>query len=178
MSLLSKRRGRRFPIWQAVLFYAATLIIGQLVGGNPKKSRGLYETKMVQAPWAPPGWVFGPAWSLINIFLTRALFVLIYDEDKKRRDKALLVLQGGIWIIFCTFGYVYFRRRSPVLAAVWTLADAGLAVASLVIARKRDKTFSLHYAPLLLWTGFASSVAIYQAAYNDDPALGTGALID
>lgn len=164
--------GRRFPLWQALLFYAAISVVGYLTSGSQEQSRPLYEQELKQAPWAPPGWVFGPAWSLINIFLTRALFILLYEPDKKKHDKALLWLQGCIWLIFCTFGLVYFRKKSPVLAAVWTVADAGLATASILIARKKGIRFAAHYLPLLVWTYFASSVAIYQALENDDPVVG------
>jgi tryptophan-rich sensory protein len=166
------RNRRRFPVWAAVLFYGATLLIGQLVTGNPKQNRGLYEKKLEQAPWAPPGWVFGPAWALINIFITRALFMLLNDPEKDRRDRALLALQVGIWLIFVTFGIAYFRKRSPVLAAVWTIADAALALASVLIARKRGWKLAVNYLPLLAWTSFASTVAVYQAVENDDPVFG------
>ncbi len=168
---------KRFPLWQAVLFYAAITVVGFLTSGSQKKSRRFYEKQLKQAPWAPPGWVFGPAWSLINAFLTRALFLLIHERDKTNRDRALLALQGGIWAIFCTFGIVYFRRKSPVMAAVWTLADAGLATASIALARKKGPAFAAQYLPLLVWTYFASTVAVYQALENRDPALDTPQLL-
>jgi benzodiazapine receptor len=163
---------RRFPVWAAVLFYGATLLIGQLVTGNPKKNRGLYENNFRQAPWAPPGWVFGPAWLLINIFVVRALYTLLNDPGEDRRDKALLLLQAGIWMIYVSFGYAYFRKKSPVLAAIWTVKDAGLALASLLLARKRGWKFAVNYAPLLLWTSYAGSIAVYQALENRDPVFG------
>jgi tryptophan-rich sensory protein len=177
MSIRSLLAGRRFPLWQAVLFYAAITVVGYLTSGAQPKSRSLYEDKLQQAPWAPPGWVFGPAWGFINIWLTRALFILLYEQDKKKRDKAMLALQGCIWVIFCTFGLVYFRKKSPVLAAVWTIADAGLATASIVLARERGVKFAVQYLPLMLWTYFASTVAVYQALENSDPLLDTPALL-
>jgi tryptophan-rich sensory protein len=162
-------------LWQAVLFYAAMSLIGFLTSSSRENSGEFYRA-LKQAPWAPPGWAFGPAWSFINIWLTRALFILLYEADKSRRDKALLALQAGIWIIFCTFGLVYFRKRSPVLAALWTVADACLATASILLARKRGVKFAAQYLPLLVWTYFASTVAVYQALENPDPALDTPAL--
>ncbi len=166
-------RRKRFPLWQAVIFYVAVTAIGIFSGKPEGQSRRFYKSQK-QAPWAPPGWVFGPAWSFINILLTRALFILIHESDTRRRDRAMLALQGGIWLIFISFGYVYFRKGSPVLAAVWTVADAGLATASIALARKKGPAFAAHYLPLLLWTYFASTVAIYQAIENRDPLLGTG----
>lgn len=163
---------RRFPAWAAVLFYAATLAVGQLLTGNPGKNRSLYENNYDQAPWAPPGWIFGPAWLLINVFVVRALYILLNDPDRNRREKALLALQAGIWIIYMSFGYVYFRKKSPVLAAVWTVTDALLAACSFTLAGRQGRKLAVNYLPLLAWTSYAGTVAVYQALENEDTLFG------
>lgn len=168
---------KRFPWVKAILFYAATLLIGGLTSGPSKSTESFYEKELKQAPWAPPGWVFGPAWALINVLITRALFQILEVKDKRKTDKALLQLQFGIWFIFCTFGIVYFKKQSPVLAAAWTVADAALAAASIALARKKGIKFAANYIPLLVWTCFASSVAVYQALENPDPLLKTPAML-
>lgn len=177
MKRLTPSSKKRFPWVKAILFYAATLIIGGLTSGPSKNTEKFYENELKQAPWAPPGWVFGPAWALINVFITRALFQILEEKDKRRKDKALLRLQLGIWFIFCTFGIVYFKKQSPVLAAAWTVADAALATASIALARKKGINFTANYLPLLVWTYFASTVAVYQALENPDPLLNTPAII-
>ncbi len=64
------------------------------------------------------------------------------------------------------------------MAAAWTVADATFAVTSFIMAFKSDKKLSYHYLPLLVWTGFASTIAAYQALYNSDPVLNTQPLLD
>ena len=171
-----KTRKRSFPLLQASFFYVGILLLERLISNSPKRPQKLYEVQLKQAPWAPPSWVFGPAWVLINIFLTRALFILLSKKKWSPSDKALLSLQGGIWIVFCSFGYFYFRKKSPAMAALSTLMDTGLATTSILIARKRDPKFAVNYLPLFAWTWFASSLAVYQALENDDPLLGTSAI--
>ncbi|MEJ7680494.1 MAG: hypothetical protein WKG06_22110 [Segetibacter sp.] len=63
------------------------------------------------------------------------------------------------------------------LAAIWTLSDAAFAAGSFLIARKEDKKLSNYYLPLLVWTLFAGSVAVYQALKNPDPVFKTKVLI-
>lgn len=167
---------QRFPWWAGAIFYVGITALGRIVSGNPKKTKGLYEKKLKQAPWAPPGWVFGPVWAINNIFITRALRKLTNERYKGKRDKQLIALQMLIWTIFGTFGYVYFRKKSLLLAAIWTQADAVAALASLIIAWKKDKRFAANYIPLTAWTWFASSVGWYQAIANRDTALNTPAL--
>lgn len=63
------------------------------------------------------------------------------------------------------------------MVAAWTVSDAVLAGLSFVTAFKENKKLANNFLPLLSWTSFASSVAGYQALKNDDPLLGTKALL-
>jgi benzodiazapine receptor len=162
--------------WQVALTTIVVSVLGALSTGNTKKNqRKLYNRKMKQAPWAPPAKLFGPVWTFNNYFLLQALKRLLEEGGLPKR-KNLILKQAAIWILFFSFGYVYFKRKSPVLAAVWTLADALLAASSFASSLKSDKKLAANYLPLLTWTGYAGSVAVYQALKNPDPLTKTPAL--
>ena len=164
--------------WQVALATIVVSVLGALSTGVTKKSqRKLYKHQLKQAPWAPPAKVFGPAWAVNNYFLLRALKQLLESENISNR-KSLLLKQAAIWVIFFSFGYVYFQKKSPVLAAIWTLGDALLAASSFTNALKADKKIALNYLPLLGWTGYAGSAAIYQALKNPDPVTDTPATLN
>ncbi len=56
--------------WQVTLLSIALSAIGGLAAGkSSRKQRKVYAKELEQAPWAPPGWIFGPAWTLNNIIL-------------------------------------------------------------------------------------------------------------
>lgn len=149
----------------------AVSALGALSTATPKrKQRRVYNKKFKQAPWAPPGWLFGPVWTINNFFLLKAL-IIILSMNKGQDKKQLLYQQAMIWIIFFTFGFVYFKKKSPILAAIWTIADNILAVSGFIKAGKFNKQLSFYYLPLLTWTAFAGSVAVYQALKNEDPFL-------
>ena len=163
-------------LWQVVVATIVVSVLGALSTGTSKKQqRKRYLRKYKQAPWAPPAAAFGPAWTVNNFFLLLALRQLLEDNTLNHRER-LLVRQAMIWTIFFSFGYVYFRKGSPVLAAVWTLADFALAVSSYYLATKSGKGLSTKYLPLLGWTGYAGTVAVYQALRNPDPVLETPAI--
>jgi tryptophan-rich sensory protein len=154
--------------WQmALLSIAVSAIAGLSSGRKKKKERKLYDVELKQAPWAPPGWVFGPAWAINNFFTLSALQDILNSDDPEKRR--LVAMQAAIWAIFFSFGYIYFNRKSSILAAVWTVSDALLAGASLLAAARSNRKLAFKYTPLLTWTGFASSFAIYQALHNRDP---------
>ena len=162
---------KKLSWWQVALASVALSAIGGLSSGKPNnKERRLYEKELKQAPWAPPGWVFAPAWTINNFFLLKALQQLLRHNDINQKKK-LLILQSIIWFIFFSYGYIYFNKRSTVLAALWTIGDAALAWSSFTISKREDKALANLYAPLLGWTSFASTIAVYQALKNDDPVL-------
>jgi len=163
--------------WQIALLSIVVSAIGGLASAHPsRKDKQLYDKKLRQAPWAPPGWLFAPAWNINNFFLLLALQKLSTSDISQR--KKLMVFQAVIWLIFFSFGYIYFKKKSPVLAATWTIADAVFAINSFAIAYKSDKKLSYNYLPLVLWTSFASTLAGYQAIYNADPLIKTKAILN
>ena len=163
--------------WQVVLATIVVSALGALSTGLGKKNQQkLYERKLKQAPWAPPAKLFGPAWSVNNYFLLKALRQLL-ESDSIPEKRKLLIKQVAIWVIFLSFGYVYFQKKSPILAAIWTLADALLATSSFANAIRSNKRLAFNYLPLLGWTGYAGTVALYQALKNPDPVFKIPAVI-
>lgn len=167
----------RLKWWQIVIIAVILTCIGGLSSfQSDTTDRKLYTEQLQQAPWSPPGWLFGPAWTFNNIFILLALQQILKSNVSKR--KQILIVQGVIWFIFFTFGYVYFNRRSPVLAAVWTISDAILALSSFILLIKQERKIAWHYLPLIIWTFFAGTVAGYQALKNPDPVFKTEALME
>ncbi|MGI8951307.1 MAG: TspO/MBR family protein [Chitinophagaceae bacterium] len=164
--------------WQIGLISVVISSLGSLSGGNPlKKQTKIYTRKLKQAPWAPPAWIFAPAWTFNNFFLLLALKRIIELDKNISEKKKLLLLQTIIWLIYFSFNYIYFYKKSPVLAAAWTVTDAALATVSFRLAYKADKKTSFNYIPLVMWTVFASTLAAYQALKNNDKFLHTKALL-
>jgi tryptophan-rich sensory protein len=161
--------------WQIALISIAVSALGGLSGLRSSKERKLYGKELKQAPWAPPAAVFAPVWMLNNFFVLNALKRII--ERRMPQKTKLLLLQAGIWAIFFSFNYVYFRKKSPILADIWTASDHVLAIASILLSYKSDKKTALNYVPLLLWTGYAKSLADYQVLKNPDPLFETKPLL-
>lgn len=161
--------------WHVALISVVASGIGGLSARkNRNKQEKIYK-KQKQAPWAPPAAVFAPAWTANNFFILMALKRLLASDNPDK--KKLLALQAMIWTVYFSFNYVNFYKKSPILGAVWTMADAGLAAASFTLALKSDKKLAFMYLPLLGWTSFATSLADYQALKNDDPVFETKALL-
>ena len=72
--------------WQIALAALVVSAIGGLASlQSSKDDKALYLNKLKQAPWAPPSWVFGPAWTINNFFLLLALQHLAKYYTTERR---------------------------------------------------------------------------------------------
>lgn len=165
-------RPDRYRWWHAVAFGVAANAISALSAGRNSYDKEYYEG-MRQAPFAPPGWVFGPAWAVNNASVLWGNLRLLNQPEGTKNRRALLWLQGASWLVYSTFGYVYFRKRSPILAFAWTAADWAFTVASVVLSLKNDKKITLSLGTLLAWLTLATPAAAYQAASNPDELFGT-----
>lgn len=166
---------QQYRWWHALAFSVVANGISGFSVGRRKQDQRYYES-LRQAPFAPPSWAFGPAWTINNVsVLWGNLRLLNTDKDAPHR-RTLLWLQAASWVIYSTFGYVYFKQRSPILAFTWTGGMYVLTICSMLLASKIDRKIVLSLVTLLLWLSLATPVAVYQMLYNDDPLFGTPAL--
>ena len=168
---------QKSSLFKTIAFYGAITVLERVIGSAGGKEKQIYES-LNQPPWAPPAWVFAPAWILNNMILLYGNKRLMEAPDTLPHKKVLLGLQGAIWGVYATFNYVYFKKKSPVLAAIWTQADMIFALTSLILASRGDRKIALSFVPLTLWTSFASTLAWYQALYNPDDLLKTEAPLE
>lgn len=146
-----------------VLAVAGIQFAGGAIGGRPSDPQ--YYRDLRQAPFAPPSWVFAPAWALAKTGSSIAL-VRIWDSAPSRERTAYIALATVDAAIYMSFTYVYFRRRSIGLAAVWTTADALATAGQLALASKLDRKAAVSLLPQAAWLALATPAAIYQAANN------------
>ncbi|XZF15400.1 TspO/MBR family protein [Chitinophagaceae bacterium MMS25-I14] len=174
----NKKKHVGYPWIEVAVLTIAVSALGFLTSGRQSRREKYYTKTLKTPPWAPPSWVFAPAWTINNIFLLKALMHLLNKDEDIPNRKKLLLMQAVIWVNFFSFGIAFFKKRSPLLGAVITQADALAAAGSFLTAYKTDKKLAAHYLPLLVWTWFADTVAIYTAAKNPDPYIKTKALLN
>ena len=140
-----------------------------------KSDDDYYDHALLSPPFAPPSWAFAPAWAINNIgTLWHNLHLLNMPADTPHRE-AILRMQAANWALFSTFSTVFFRLRSPVLGAVWTVASFLLMLASAVLTRRTSPRLLLGLATTVAWLALASAVSGYIALRNRDELFGTPA---
>lgn len=138
-----------------------------------KRDDDYYDHTLISPPFAPPSWAFAPAWAINNAgTLWHNLRLLNMPADTPHRE-AILRLQTANWALFATFSTVFFRLRSPILGAVWTVASFLLMLASAVLTRRISPRLLLGLATTVAWLTLASAVSGSIALRNGDTLFKT-----
>ena len=119
---------------------------------------------LAKPTWTPPGWVFGPVWTVLYPMMAVAGW-LVWRKGRSRRATLLFLLQLALnaawpWLFF------FLRRPDWAFAAVTVLAVAILAaiVAFLPVSRGA----ALLLVPYLGWVLFAGALNLAIWRLNPD----------
>lgn len=146
-------------------FLAATFAVG--AGGAafaPELGGGTWYESLPKAPWNPPGWVFGPAWTALYTLMAVAAWLVWRARGSLRAASfplslyALQLVLNGLWTLL-------FFGQQMVVAALVDLVALLVAIAATLVAfwRVRPMAGALLF-PYLLWVAFATTLNAYIAS--------------
>lgn len=116
-----------------------------------------------KAPWTPPGWVFGFAWTTIMICFSFYMTQLwVVTENKK----ALLILFAMQWILNVAWNPVFFHFHQSYFALVIIILLTILVGFFLWSNWPLLKIKSLLLAPYFIWMLIATSLNAYIVFKN------------
>lgn len=110
-----------------------------------------------KAPWTPPGWVFGFAWSTIMVCFS--IYMAKLFELKKDRD--MLILFGVQFVLNVSWNYLFFNQH---LVALGQLNLVLLTIVVLLFAFQYKavlKGYTFLILPYILWLLVANSLNGY-----------------
>jgi len=146
-------------IYRLIIFLAlnfAALAIGGLFTGKGVPSDWYIE--LTKAPWTPPGWVFGAAWTLIMICFSIYLAYLWPQTENKNLLLALFVLQ---WILNIAWNPAFFHYHQ-VLGGLFIISSLTILTGFFLFYYWPElKVKSLLIAPYVIWLMIATSLNAY-----------------
>ncbi|WP_397362462.1 TspO/MBR family protein [Olleya sp. R77988] len=119
-------------------------------------------TSLNQAPWTPPGWVFGVAWTIIMVCFSIYLAYLFLKSDstKLRLAFTLQVFLNVIW------NYVFFNQHQVALGLVVISALTVVIFTFFFSNKKEIKNISYLLLPYMVWLLIATSLNAYILLNN------------
>lgn len=144
-----------------LLLNFGALALGGLFTGSGVTSDWYANTN--KAPWTPPGWVFGFAWTSIMICFS----VYIAQLWTVSEDKKLLVYLFAIqWVLNVVWNPVFFYFHQSALALVIIVSLTLLIGYMLWMYWPTLKLKSLLLSPYFVWLLIATSLNAYIVVKN------------
>ena len=118
---------------------------------------GEWYTQLVLPSWTPPGWLFGPVWTLLYIAMAVAAW-MVWRQGGVRANLLPLsvylvqLLLNGLW------SWIFFGEHLIGLALVDILALLATIIVVTVLFWRRRPVAGLLMVPYTLWVSFASAL--------------------
>jgi tryptophan-rich sensory protein len=110
---------------------------------------------LVKPGWTPPGWVFGPVWSILYFAMSIAGW-LVWRQMGLRGAALPLTLFGVQLALNGTWSWLFFGLHSPGIAFV-EIVLLWLAIAVTAAAFwRRSVVAGWLFVPYLVWVSFAA----------------------
>lgn len=150
-----------FNIFIFLVFNFGALAIGGMFTGDGVTSN--WYAELNKAPWTPPGWVFGAAWTSIMIFYA-IYMALLYKRNENRKKIILLYAAQLLFNISWNPLFFYFQNASMALLTILILTF--IVAYFLFHYQKSMRWFSLLILPYFIWLCIATSLNLYIVIYN------------
>lgn len=107
--------------------------------------------------WTPPGWLFGPVWTLLYGMMAVAAW-LVWRGGETGPIRAPLALFAVQLVLNAAWSILFFGLRSPGAALVDIAALALAISATLAAFRRRSGVAAALLVPYLVWVLFAAAL--------------------
>jgi len=151
-----------------LLAVSVALVLTVASLGGAASASGLREwyDDLDKAPWNPPGWVFGPAWTALYILMAVAAWLVARTGLDQRSVQVALVLYLAQLALNLGWSLLFFGVRSPGWALVDIVVLDVLVAATIVAFWRVDTTAAWLLVPYLAWILFATSLNAWIVLRN------------
>ena len=145
--------------WLLLAFAAAA------VGGFASASASEFYRDLVRPSWAPPGWLFGPVWSVLYVLMGVAAWLVWRVRGFSGARDALLVFviqlaANALWT------WLFFVWRQGGLAFAEILLLLALILTTIVLFWRVSRLAAVLLFPYFLWVVFASALSLFMWRLN------------
>lgn len=152
----------------ALVVALAVTYLAAAVGGLASVGAGSFYGQLVRPAWAPPGWLFGPVWSVLYTLMAVAVWLVWREAGFPRATRAVLLF-GAQLIANALWSWFFFAWRLGAVALAEVLLLWVLIAATVVAFWRLQRVAAVLMLPYLAWVGFASALTF--ALWRRNPGL-------
>jgi len=142
-----------------IINFSALGIGSWLMDNGP---RSAWYQSLNKAPWTPPGWVFGAAWTSIMIAFSIYLSYVFYKNTSKKLQVvfALQVFLNVIW------NYLFFNQHLVLLGLITIIGLTAVVFYFFFKYKTTPRAISYLLLPYMIWLLIATSLNAYVLINN------------
>lgn len=160
---MTEMPAKRYTWRSLVVLLVATLGSGALVGFLTQRDSAFYEG-LTKPPFAPPGWLFPVAWTLLYAAMATAMWFVLKADDKDRFT--LLGLYIAQLAVNLLWPYLFFVLKALGLSFFWLLLLWMLAAIMLYQFFRHSRIAGWLLVPYQAWLTFAAVLNFCLAQLN------------
>ena len=140
---------------------ALALFLVACIGGGAASGLatppGEWYASLAKPAWTPPGWVFGPAWTLLYMLMALAAWQVWRRRSATdvRMPLALFAMQLALNLAWTP---IFFGMQRPGLALVEIVLMLAVILATTASFLRVSRTATLLMLPYCAWVSFATAL--------------------
>ncbi len=115
-----------------------------------------------KAPWSPPGWVFGFAWTSIMVCFSIYLMSL-FTKNYNNKKRFLFIIQV---VLNVSWNYIFFNQHQVLFALIIIILLSALIFYLFFTYLNEQKKISYLLLPYMIWLCIATSLNLYILIHN------------
>ena len=139
-----------------ILNFGALALGSWLMGTNPMNNE--WYLQLNKAPWTPPGWVFGVAWTSIMLLFT---IYLTIQEKEKLSNKRFIIFFSLQFLTNVLWNPIFFHLHWTFLGMI-IIFSLFVSIVLILYYFKSSIWKSLFLLPYLIWLTVAFSLNAYS----------------
>lgn len=116
--------------------------------------------------WTPPGWLFGPVWTILYILIAVSGW-LIYKAEPSRQRSVALAFYGAQLILNLVWSFFFFSLQNPLLGLINIVLLSALIILTIINAWPVRQLAGVLLIPYLIWVIYATTLNFGIWLLND-----------
>ncbi len=146
---------RRSPQLIALAMFVAVAFLPALIGA--RFTPGAWYLELAKPAWTPPGWLFGPVWTVLYVTIGVAAW-LVWRQAGFRKAPLVWLAWGGQLVLNAAWSWIFFGLHAPGAALVEIIALWLAILATIAAFRRLRPIAGALLLPYLGWVGFATAL--------------------
>lgn len=127
------------------------LALGMLSGVSVKASDSLWYASLAKPFFNPPGWIFGPVWTVLYLMMGWVLGMLMRDRTQNKFLILIFILKFIFNLMWSPI-FFYFQNIS---LAFFDICLIWILLAMFIFVGRKQQKIILLMSPYFLWVSFA-----------------------